>query len=395
MTGRLPARSRRGLSLFEATATIALAAVLAAALAELGGRAFRAAVTQEDARIVSIAADGAALAAEAELEAEIAWTRAAAANARIVPLSRIEAALSGRLPAATPSGRGILFAYYSPSPERLHVAAWAGGGDWGAPVPGPGVDRVGRVGAGGCPLLSWCGPNLRYDAGALTAALGASSPGAGDLAALRALSTRPDDPARLMPGAGAAAEMSAGLAVTGRIVEAGEIGIAGATLAADEARIGGSLLGGADLEVAGAAAIGGDASFAGEISASDVAGFGRIASGSTVSLPALDAPNAVLAIADSAASAIAALTAECAADATRPGDDPCRQGLGAMEALSLAADGLDAETITAEELDTAAGTIRATGDAEFGRLAPFVRFNAAELRVESGATVYVGSCQGC
>ncbi|MDE0333367.1 MAG: hypothetical protein OXI64_00290 [Defluviicoccus sp.] len=389
------ARSKRGLSLFETAATIALAAVLAATLAELSDRFRRSAVTQEDARTVSFAADGAALAAEAELEAEIAWTRAAAGGARIAPRSRIEAGLSGRLPAATPSGRSILFAYYSPAPGELHIAAWAGGGDWGAPVPGPGVDRIGRVGVGGCPPRNWCGPNLRYDASALTAALGAAAPATGDIAALRALSTRPADAARLDPGSGAAAEMSAGLAVTGRIVEAGEIGTAAATLAADRARLGGDLLGGANLDVSGTAEVVGGVSIAGEISADGIAGFGRITSAATVSLPALDAPAAVLAIADSAASALAALSAECAADATRPGDDPCRSGLGAMEAQSLAADGLEAESIAAEEADTAAGTIRATGDAEFGRLAPFVRFSASELRVESGATVYVGSCQGC
>lgn len=286
-SGRRPAapvRNRRGLSMLETSLALFLAGL--AVMGIIGGldRMKGGRMAQAEARLVSSAADYARALAGEDLNAALA-TLPAPPSARLVPRAELEAALPDRLPIETPAGRAISWGWYAPAAGELWVFAWTEGqrSDVGMPAAGPGVDRVGRVGNGrdGCPLNSWCGPNLRVDAAPVAAALGIDAPRPGEIVALRSLSVNRVNRSLLRshPGPYGLSLMEADLEIDGRIVAAGIISddnSAGAGAGLGEAVISGRLTVTGNTETveldAGGAVTGGDLTVGGTISAFAVAG---------------------------------------------------------------------------------------------------------------------------
>lgn len=401
-SGRRPAaprRSRRGLSMLETSLALFLAGLVV--LGIIGGldRMKGGRLAQAEARLVSSAADHAWSLAGEDLHAALA-TLPAPPSARLVPRAELEAALPDRLPLETPSGRSISWGWHSPAGGELWVFAWTEGqrSNIGMPAAGSGVDRVGRVGNGsdGCPLNSWCGPNLRVDAAQVAGALGIDAPQPGEIVALRSLSVNRINRSLLWshPGPYGLSVMETDLEIDGSIADAGMVSddnSAGAGAGLGEAVISGRLTvagntGSVALD-AGGSATGEDLTVDGAISAFDVA----------ASRTAVTADLATVGMTTAAITA-ARIDVSCGGTATCGGAGNAGEihvdRLGSGSPMQLTVDRLNAEFITFTGTGRWLISHAADPPIALQRLAaPTQPFRLDDLQVNG--TMLVGECRGC
>ena len=398
-------RRYRGLTVLEAIISLAAGLALVAALTSMAERVSRRTLLQAEARVVSAGADGAMLAAEADIRAA---AQAATAAGGALVLTRADLLVDGSLPSGyperSPSGRNIAFAHYAPAADTVWAAAWLDGGPiaGGGTLPAVGIVQTGRLGRGAgidaCPTTHICGPGLRRDISAMLAALGGDAPPAGSMLAIRSASLlRINENLLLAQPLAARPELSrmdADLEVTGTIVNVTAVNAtpvqlqipAGGSMEVTGLYSSGAGFTGDRIEMRGEATIGGDLTVT---AVADGLGFLRGAGGGRVTT--INAGEAQLDV-----------LGDAAFGATIAVGLPAARSAGAVAAESglLEAGSMAVPVVRAPWLDT--GNVEITGEAsgsiaEMGELRIHAPAGAATVAgpFRSEGTLFVDACPNC
>ena len=386
--------SRRGLSLWEITLTLAVAGLLINGAASSARRIAGDLVDQAEGRVVSAAADAALAFSSSDPADQIAAARTGGITARIVARAELTAAgaLPGGFPQLTAAGRALRWAVWAPDASTLFAAAWAAGDPrgGGTAMPGPGIDRVGRVGGAGqaaCGAGRLCGAGVARDISGLLAALGPQAPDPGDMLALRGLSLLTRDPGHLRSEGGGGAglnRMDTTLTITGDLLNVGAMSAAAAP-ARISVRVAARGAAAMDLaDFSGGLDIDGDLIVTGDLDVvQGISGFGAVTAAGTAAFSRIESGQAELAVLGGAA--FGALSVGAAVDRAAGFED-----LGLIDAQTISVPSVSVDKLIAAELNSGAMTADVI---ELGDLAMDGSLTLDTLT--AAGELHLGTCTGC